>query len=127
MFAQYRGALGRRCGDTAWRGIESEIIGSASAEVLKHAFTRVRPSDTNDPELWFQADSNRSFLRKAISRVSIAGGPGRSRCKFGTRVAYSRLSRATLSGLSALLETYSSSGRAHSDRAETTASTECTF
>ena len=63
---------------------------------------------------------------KANSRVPIAGGSGTSRCKFGTRVAYSRLSRAARSGLSALLGRYSSLGRAHSDRAATFASTECT-
>ena len=50
-----------RLGNTAWRGIDSEIIGAASAEVLKHVFTRVRPSETDDPGLWFQGESNHSF------------------------------------------------------------------
>jgi membrane-associated phospholipid phosphatase len=50
-----------RLGNTAWRGIDSEIIGSLSAEVLKRAFTRVRPSNTDDPHDFFAGDSNRSF------------------------------------------------------------------
>jgi membrane-associated phospholipid phosphatase len=50
-----------RLGDTAWRGIDSEIIGAASAEVLKHVFTRVRPSQTDNPGLWFQGEPNHSF------------------------------------------------------------------
>jgi len=50
-----------RLGNTAWRGIDSEIIGGVSAEVLKHVFTRVRPSETDNPGLWFQGGSNHSF------------------------------------------------------------------
>jgi undecaprenyl-diphosphatase len=50
-----------RIGNTAWRGIDSEIIGAVSAEVLKRTFTRVRPSETDDPGKWFAGDSNRSF------------------------------------------------------------------
>lgn len=50
-----------RLGNTAWRGIDSEIIGAASAEALKHVFTRVRPSQSDDPGLWFQGESNHSF------------------------------------------------------------------
>ena len=37
-----------RLGNTAWRGIDSEIIGAVSAEGLKRVFTGVRPSETNN-------------------------------------------------------------------------------
>jgi len=50
-----------RLGNTAWRGIDSEIIGAVSAEGLKHVFRRVRPSDTDNPGLWFQSGDNHSF------------------------------------------------------------------
>jgi undecaprenyl-diphosphatase len=50
-----------RLGDTAWRGIDSEIIGAVSTEVIKHAFTRVRPTGTSDPNDFFQGGSNASF------------------------------------------------------------------
>jgi undecaprenyl-diphosphatase len=50
-----------RLGDTAWRGIDSEIIGAVSTEVLKRTFTRERPTTTDDPSHWFAGGSNHSF------------------------------------------------------------------
>jgi membrane-associated phospholipid phosphatase len=50
-----------RIGNTAWRGIDSEIIAAVTAQGLKYATTRVRPSNTSDPGLWFQGGSNQSF------------------------------------------------------------------
>ena len=62
--ADRAGALGggdSRLGNTAWRGIDSEIIGAVSTDVLKRTFTRARPRDSNDPNDFFAGDSNRSF------------------------------------------------------------------
>lgn len=50
-----------RLGNTAWRGIDSEIIAAVSSGVLKHVFTRVRPSNTDDPGEFFAGGSNYSF------------------------------------------------------------------
>jgi hypothetical protein len=50
-----------RFGKTTWQGMDSEIIAAGSAEILKRIFTRVRPSDTDDPCRFFAHDSNRSF------------------------------------------------------------------
>jgi undecaprenyl-diphosphatase len=50
-----------RLGNTAWRGIDSEIIGAVSTDVLKRTFTRTRPRDSDDPNGFFAGDSNRSF------------------------------------------------------------------
>lgn len=50
-----------RFGKTMWQGIDSEIIGGASATAGKYIFTRTRPSDVNNPCLWFQGGSNYSF------------------------------------------------------------------
>jgi len=50
-----------RLGNTAWRGIDSEIITAVSTEVLKRTFTRARPRDSNDPNDFFAGDSNHSF------------------------------------------------------------------
>jgi undecaprenyl-diphosphatase len=50
-----------RFGLTMWRGFESELVGGGSAELAKHLFTRVRPSETDDPCLFFQHDSHYSF------------------------------------------------------------------
>jgi membrane-associated phospholipid phosphatase len=50
-----------RFGKTMWQGIDSEIIGGVSATAGKYIFTRTRPSDANNPCLWFQGGSNYSF------------------------------------------------------------------
>jgi membrane-associated phospholipid phosphatase len=50
-----------RFGNTMWQGIDSEIIGGVSATAGKYIFTRTRPSDVNNPCLWFQGGSNYSF------------------------------------------------------------------
>ena len=50
-----------RLGNTAWRGIDSEIIGAVSSEALKRVFTRERPINGYDPNAFFAGDSNRSF------------------------------------------------------------------
>ena len=48
-------------GKTMWQGIDSQIIAGATANVSKFIFTRVRPSTTDNPCLWFQGGSNYSF------------------------------------------------------------------
>jgi len=50
-----------RFGKTMWQGMDSEIISAVTANVSKYAFTRVRPSNTDNPCLWFQGGSNYSF------------------------------------------------------------------
>jgi undecaprenyl-diphosphatase len=50
-----------RLGNTAWRGVDSQLISGVSTEILKRVFTRERPSTTNDPNNWFAGDSNHSF------------------------------------------------------------------
>jgi PAP2 superfamily len=50
-----------RFGKTMWQGMDSEIISAVTANLSKYAFTRVRPSNTDNPCLWFQGGSNYSF------------------------------------------------------------------
>jgi undecaprenyl-diphosphatase len=50
-----------RFGKTMWQGIDSEIIAGVAATAGKYAFTRVRPSESDNPCLWFQGGSNYSF------------------------------------------------------------------
>jgi len=50
-----------RLGNTAWRGIDSEIIGAVSTEALKRVFTRARPINGYDPNDFFAGGSNRGF------------------------------------------------------------------
>jgi membrane-associated phospholipid phosphatase len=50
-----------RLGNTAWRGIDSELITAVSTEGLKRVFRRARPEDNPDPNSWFTCHSNCSF------------------------------------------------------------------
>ena len=63
--AQIGGALWEgsesRFGRTMWQGIDSEIISGVTANAGKYIFSRVRPSDQDNPCLWFQGHSNFSF------------------------------------------------------------------
>jgi membrane-associated phospholipid phosphatase len=50
-----------RLGNTAWRGIDSEIIAGVSTEALKRTFRRERPGNNPDPSSFFTCTSNCSF------------------------------------------------------------------
>ncbi len=50
-----------RLGNTAWRGLDSEIIAGVSTEVFKATFRRTRPRDNPNPNNWFTCSSNCSF------------------------------------------------------------------
>ena len=50
-----------RLGKTLWRTMDSQILALGSATVMKYAFTRERPSETNNPDHWFAHGSNHSF------------------------------------------------------------------
>lgn len=50
-----------RLGKTLWQGFEAEVIAGATATAGKYVFTRERPSETDNPCLWFQGGSNYSF------------------------------------------------------------------
>ena len=50
-----------RLGNTAWRGIDSELITAVSTEGLKRVFRRARPRDSSDPNDFFECYSNCSF------------------------------------------------------------------
>jgi undecaprenyl-diphosphatase len=43
-----------RLGKTYWQAIDSSSLAGLSAQALKYAFTRVRPSQTDNPNLWNQ-------------------------------------------------------------------------
>ncbi len=63
--AQVGGALWEgaesRFGKTMWQGIDAQLISAATVGVTKRIFTRVRPTETNDPCEWFAHGSNYSF------------------------------------------------------------------
>jgi membrane-associated phospholipid phosphatase len=56
-----------RIGRTMWKGIDSQLIADVSAQAGKHIFTRARPTEGNNPCLWFQGGSHYSFPSEEAS------------------------------------------------------------
>jgi undecaprenyl-diphosphatase len=48
-------------GHTFWQTIDSSVISGVSAIVMKRAFSRARPYQGNNPDLWFQGSGHESF------------------------------------------------------------------
>jgi membrane-associated phospholipid phosphatase len=64
-----------RIGKTAWQVADSAVITGISTEVLKLAFGRERPSQTDDPNKFFQGTSNQSFPSGEVGQVSAIVTP----------------------------------------------------
>jgi undecaprenyl-diphosphatase len=64
-----------RLGKTFWQAIDSSALGAVSSETLKHVFTRSRPAQSNDPNLWFQGGSNYSFPSGEVTAVTAIVTP----------------------------------------------------
>jgi len=50
-----------RLGKTLWQTMDSELLAAGSTTAMKYAFTRERPSKTDNPNEWFTHNSNYSF------------------------------------------------------------------
>jgi len=48
-------------GHTFWQTIDSSAVSGIGAAVLKYAFSRARPYQGNNPNLWFQGSGHQSF------------------------------------------------------------------
>ncbi|MBV9191902.1 MAG: phosphatase PAP2 family protein, partial [Betaproteobacteria bacterium] len=66
-FALWEGGESR-LGKAAWQSIDSVAVAGITAEVAKRAFGRLRPSETNDPNQWFQG--GKSFPSGEVSEIS---------------------------------------------------------
>lgn len=64
-----------RLGKTFWQSIDASVLGGASAEVLKVAFSRERPSTTDNPNKFFQGNGNRSFPSGEVTASSAIVTP----------------------------------------------------
>ena len=64
-----------RLGKTFWQSIDSSAIGAVSSEALKHIFTRARPDQSSDPNLWFQGHGHYSFPSGEVTTVSAIVTP----------------------------------------------------
>jgi undecaprenyl-diphosphatase len=64
-----------RLGRTFWQSIDASAIAGLSSQVLKRTFTRARPSQTDNPDLWFQGGSHYSFPSGEVTAVSAIVTP----------------------------------------------------
>ncbi len=62
-------------GRTFWQAIDSSALGAISSESLKHIFTRSRPTQSDNPHLWFQGGSHYSFPSGEVTAVTAIVAP----------------------------------------------------
>jgi PAP2 superfamily len=64
-----------RFGRTLWQSVDSMAIGAVTSEGMKYAFSRTRPSETDDPNKWFQGRGNKSFPSGEVMLITTAVTP----------------------------------------------------
>lgn len=64
-----------RLGRTMWKSIDATLVGGVAAEGLKQVFTRARPSETTDPNQWFQGGGHASFPSGEVTIVTAIVTP----------------------------------------------------
>ena len=57
-------------GKTCWQAIDSSAVSAVFVEAGKYIFTRSRPSQTDNPNLWFQGKGNYSFPSSEVTAVT---------------------------------------------------------
>ena len=64
-----------RLGKTYWQAVDSSLLAGISAQGLKYAFTRARPSQTDGPNSWHQGSGHYSFPSGEVAAVSAIVTP----------------------------------------------------
>ncbi|HEY8069031.1 MAG TPA: phosphatase PAP2 family protein [Burkholderiales bacterium] len=64
-----------RLGKTLWQSVDSLVLTTAATTAGKYAFTRARPSQTSDPNLWFQGGHHYSFPSGEVGAMSAVVTP----------------------------------------------------
>ena len=62
-------------GRTHWQAVDSLVIGAVSAQALKLAFSRARPTQTDSPNAWFQGHGHNSFPSGEVTEIASAITP----------------------------------------------------
>jgi membrane-associated phospholipid phosphatase len=62
-------------GDTTWRTVDAIVATSLTTTVMKHAFRRERPRDTDNPNRWFKSGHADSFPSGEVAFMSAAVTP----------------------------------------------------
>ena len=64
-----------RLGKTYWQSLDSIALGAVASTAGKYIFTRARPSQTDDPNKWFQGHGHYSFPSGEVTFESAAVAP----------------------------------------------------
>lgn len=64
-----------RLGKTSWQSVDALLVNTVSVTALKLAFSRTRPIDSADPNLWFQGHGNASFPSGEVSTTTAIVTP----------------------------------------------------
>jgi hypothetical protein len=64
-----------KLGDTFWRSLDSTVLSVGTAQVMKFAFSRERPTQTSDPNKFFTGQGNQSFPSGEVAEVAGAVTP----------------------------------------------------
>lgn len=64
-----------RLGRTFWQSVDAVAIGAVTAEGMKYAFSRTRPTQTDNPNRWFQGKGNKSFPSGEVMEITTAVTP----------------------------------------------------
>ena len=59
-----------RLGKTLWQSIDSTVLATAAADAGKLVFRRERPTETSDPNKWFQSGNHYSFPSAEVSAIA---------------------------------------------------------
>ncbi len=59
-----------RLGKTLWQSIDSTVLSIAAADAGKLVFRRERPTETSDPNKWFQSGNHYSFPSAEVSAMA---------------------------------------------------------
>jgi undecaprenyl-diphosphatase len=64
-----------RIGKTSWQAIDSSAFGAVVAQAGKYIFARSRPSQSDNPNLWFQGKGHESFPSGEVTNVTAIVTP----------------------------------------------------
>lgn len=64
-----------RLGQSAWKALDATLAGIVVVNIAKPIFSRTRPRDSDDPDLWFQGKGNDSFPSGAVATVTAVVTP----------------------------------------------------
>ena len=64
-----------RIGKTSWQAIDSSAFGAVVAQAGKYIFTRSRPGESDNPNLWFQGKGHYSFPSGEVTNVTAIVTP----------------------------------------------------